>query len=71
MTEEQLNNPNIADEVLIKETGVGHTWDELIPDQWSDEHKQPVDGEKYAVERYHDKYHYQTGAITFHHLHAL
>jgi len=29
--EEQLNNPNIADEALIKETSVGYTWDEFIP----------------------------------------
>jgi hypothetical protein len=42
--EKQLNNPNIADEVLIKETRVGHTWDELIPRQWSDEHKKSVCG---------------------------
>ena len=42
--EEQLNNPNIADEVLVKEASVGHTWDEIIPHQWSNEHKQSVYG---------------------------
>ena len=42
--EEQLNYPNIADEVLIKETGVGHARDEFIPHRWSNEHKKSVYG---------------------------
>jgi len=37
--EEHLNKPNIADEVLIKGTGVGHARDEVVPRQWSEEHK--------------------------------
>jgi len=37
--EEHLNKPNIADEVLIKGTGVGHARDEVVPRQWNDEHK--------------------------------
>jgi hypothetical protein len=38
-TEEHLNKPYIADEVLIKGTSVGHAWDEVIPRRWSDEHE--------------------------------
>ena len=37
--EEHLNKPNIADEVLIKGTGVGHARDEVVPRQWNDEHE--------------------------------
>jgi hypothetical protein len=51
--EEQLNKPNIANDVLIKETRVDHTWDELILHQWSDEHKKSIYREKYAVEHHH------------------
>jgi hypothetical protein len=35
--EEQLNKPDIADEVLIKRTGVSHARDEVVPRQWNDE----------------------------------
>ena len=66
--EEQLNNPNIADEALIKETSFGDTWDEFIPHQWSDEHKEPVYGEKYSGESHHYDYHYQNGTTAFCHL---
>ncbi len=69
--EEQLNNPNIADEVLIKEAGLGHAWDKIIPHQWSDEHKKPVYGKKYRVERHHYKYNYQNGTISFRHFFAF
>ena len=37
--EEHLNKPDIADEVLIKGTSVGHAWDGVIPRRWNDEHE--------------------------------
>ena len=37
--EEHLNKSNIADEVLIKGTGVDHARDEVIPCRWSQEHE--------------------------------
>ena len=69
--EEHLNNPNIADEVLVKETSVGHARDEVIPRRWSDEHKQSVSKQKQTVERYHYKYQYRNDPILFCYLHDL
>ena len=43
---EELNDADVADEVLIEETGIGHTRHQLIPRQWCDQHEEPVGGEK-------------------------
>jgi hypothetical protein len=47
--EEQLNNPNIADEVLIKETSVGHTWDEVIPHDGATSIRSPLTDRNIAL----------------------
>jgi hypothetical protein len=41
---EKLNYPDIADEVLVEETSIGHARYEFISQLWRDEHEEPVQG---------------------------